>query len=130
MTIRMATCRELATDLDAIDKLQKDYWMLKNSATPAALLLPWLPSMGSRNRKQATKNLYKTLYGYVEKRKVSTPSSDAIDTLLARGLSADDTIRVGIPVSTVIPVSLLTLYDSSYLVPSLLASSTPELVVS
>lgn len=94
MTVRMATCREFATNFDAIDKLQKDYWMLKNSATPTALLLPWFPSIATRNKKIATKNLYKTLHECVEKRTTSTPSSDAIDVLLARGLSTDDTVRV------------------------------------
>ncbi|KAF8218507.1 cytochrome P450 [Tricholoma matsutake] len=93
MTVRMATCREFATNFDAIDKLQKDYWMLKNSATPTALLLPWFPSIATRNKKIATKNLYKTLHECVEKRTTSTPSSDAIDVLLARGLSTDDTVR-------------------------------------
>lgn len=92
----MTACDELAENFDVIRKLQANYWRLERSATPTALLLPWLPSIGKINKQIATISLYLTLRGYVEKRKLSdAPSSDAIDILLARGLDTKETITVG-----------------------------------
>ncbi|KAF8221627.1 cytochrome P450 [Tricholoma matsutake] len=93
LTVRMTACDELAENSDVIRKLQANYWRLERSATPTALLLPWLPSIGKINKQIATISLYLTLRGYVEKRKLSdAPSSDAIDILLARGLDTKETI--------------------------------------
>jgi len=93
MTVRMATCRELATDLEALNKLQNDYWILEKSATPTALLLPWFPSKAKKNKETATRNLYTTLHGYVENRRsAEVPSADAIDLLLAEGLGNQEII--------------------------------------
>jgi len=95
MTVRMASCRELATDTAVVDKLQKDYWLLEKSATPTALLLPWFPSKDKKNKEAATKRLFTTLHDYVELRKKSdVPTLDAIDILLGKGLSSEDTISV------------------------------------
>ncbi|RDB26903.1 Sterol 14-demethylase [Hypsizygus marmoreus] len=93
MTVRMATCRELSTDMEVLNKLQHDYWTLEKSATPTALLLPWFPSPAKKNKEIATKNLFTALYGYVETRRAAeVPSSDAIDVLLAQGLSTEHII--------------------------------------
>jgi cytochrome P450 len=94
MTVRMATCRELASDLSAVARLQKHYWTLEKSATPAALLLPWFPSPARRAKEASTKALYTMLWDYIEERKAaSVPSSDAIDVLLGQGLSNDVIIQ-------------------------------------
>ena len=91
----MATCRELATDMDAMARIQADYWMLEKSATPIALLLPWFPSTARKNNGIATKSLFTTLYGYVEmRRKADTRTSDAIDVLLSSGLTSEETVGV------------------------------------
>jgi cytochrome P450 len=88
MTIRMATCEELASDLSEITKLQKHYWNLERSATPTSLLLPWFPSPASRVKQASTKALFETLQSYIEERKkASAPNSDAIDLLLGQGWS-------------------------------------------
>ncbi|KAF5378786.1 hypothetical protein D9615_006939 [Tricholomella constricta] len=90
MTVRMATCRELASDIEEIKRLQADYWTLEKSATPTALLLPWFPSKAKRDKEAATKDLFMKLYGYVELRRAAdVPSADAIDLLLAEGLSTE-----------------------------------------
>lgn len=99
MTIRMATCRELATNMDDMTKLHQAYWMLEKSNTPTALLLPWFPSAGRKNRKIATQNLCETLYGYVESRKkAKVPTLDAIDIFLSLGLTTEETIAAALAV--------------------------------
>ena len=95
MTVRMASCRELATNIPAVDKLRRDYWMLEKSATPTALLLPWFPSTSKRNKKIARTSLFTTLRDYVAlRKKADVPTLDAIDILLGKGLSNDDTVTV------------------------------------
>ena len=91
----MASCRELATNIPAVDKLRQDYWMIEKSATPTALLLPWFPSTSRKNKEIATKSLFTTLQNYVELRKKSdVPTLDAIDILLGKGLSSNDIVTV------------------------------------
>ncbi|PPR06515.1 hypothetical protein CVT24_002629 [Panaeolus cyanescens] len=93
MTVRMATCRELAEDLDAIKELQQLYWTLEKSSTPQALLLPWFPSRSKRNKEKATKALFVKLYGIVEmRRNASVPSSDAIDVMISHGHSTESIV--------------------------------------
>ncbi|TFK70165.1 cytochrome P450 [Pluteus cervinus] len=94
MTVRMATCDELARDPAAIKHIQSLYWTLEKSATPTALLLPWLPVRANKNKEAATKELFGIFYSYIEKRReAKVPRSDAIDVLLADGL--DNTAIVG-----------------------------------
>ncbi|KAG6831123.1 hypothetical protein H0H92_012548 [Tricholoma furcatifolium] len=93
MTVRMASCAELANDVTAVTALQSEFFKLEKSATPAALLLPWFPSKGRKDKETATTNLYMMIYNYVEARKAANePSSDAIDLLLSQGLSTDTTV--------------------------------------
>jgi len=95
MTVRMASCRELAMNIPVVDKLQQDYWMLEKSATPTALLLPWFPSTSKKNKEIATKRMFTTLHDYVElRKKVDVPTLDAIDILLGKGMSSNDTVAV------------------------------------
>jgi hypothetical protein len=94
MTVRMAACRELASDLPALTAFQKHYWILEKSATPTALLLPWFPGPAKRAKEASTKALFTTLWDYIEERKkASVPSSDAIDMLLGLGMSNGDIIQ-------------------------------------
>jgi sterol 14-demethylase len=86
MTVRMATCEELAGDPLMVQKMRQLYWKLQESATAVSLLLPWFPSAARRNKAQATKDLYNTLSHYVDiRRKAQVPSTDAIDVLIADG---------------------------------------------
>ncbi|KDR74057.1 hypothetical protein GALMADRAFT_141795 [Galerina marginata CBS 339.88] len=94
MTVRMASCGELANDLPAMDRIQSQYWTLEKSATPLALLLPWFPSPAKKRKDAATKELFTTLYGYVEKRRAAdVPTSDAIDILITQGLSSENIVQ-------------------------------------
>ncbi|KAF9010098.1 cytochrome P450 [Cyathus striatus] len=86
MTVRMASCDELATNYEDMHLLQRHYWDLEKSAMPVALLLPWFPGPAKKKKEAATTGLYTTLKKYVDMRKTAeTPSSDAIDVLLYKG---------------------------------------------
>ena len=94
MTVRMASCRELASDLAALAEFQRHYWILEKSATPTALLLPWFPGPAKRAKQASTTALFTTLWRYVEdRRKAQVPSSDAIDLLLGMGMNNQDIIQ-------------------------------------
>ncbi|KAF9530198.1 cytochrome P450 [Crepidotus variabilis] len=92
MTIRMATCRELAENPAEIRKLADLYWDTERSATPTRLLLPWLPSPSKKLNKQATTGLYLLFLKYVETRRAAgADTMDPIDILVRNG-DSDNTI--------------------------------------
>lgn len=93
----MTTCRELLENLPDLQRLQKDYFRLEKSATPAAVLFPWLPGYSQIRRILALKNLYFALLKYVKiRRAAAVPSTDAIDLMLAQGKTDQEIIGVGI----------------------------------
>lgn len=95
MTVRMASCKELAADVPTIQKMGELYWKLEKSNTAMSTLLPWVPSRARRNRKEATVGLYEILSHYVDvRRKAEVASSDAIDVMIAEGESDNDIIQV------------------------------------
>lgn len=113
MTVSMATCREFATDMEALAHFQKLYWVLEKSATPTNLLLPWFPSKAKRDKEAATKELFTMLYGYVEKRRAAAvPNSDAIDLLIGQGL--DNQAIIGVCISVCIYLSLSLTHHAVY----------------
>ncbi|KAG5652597.1 hypothetical protein H0H81_004428 [Sphagnurus paluster] len=94
MTVRMGTCRELSSNMDDLSPLQAEYWKLEKSATPTSLLLPWLPSQAKKDKETATKSLFTVLQKYVDKRRAAeVPTADAIDLLIAEGLSTELIIK-------------------------------------
>lgn len=94
MTIRLASCSELASDLPALTKFQKHYSILEKSATPTALLFPWFPGPAKRAKEASTKALFETLWYYIEARKKASVSrSDAIDLMLGEGMSNEDIVQ-------------------------------------
>jgi cytochrome P450 len=94
MTVRLAFCRELASDLPALTEFQKHYLILEKSATPTALLFPWLPSPAKLAKETSTKALFAILMNIMEERKNTTVTgSEAIDLLLAQGMNTQDVIQ-------------------------------------
>lgn len=82
----MATCRELSQDKEATEKMAQLYWALEKSATPMALLLPWIPSPSKTMSKVATTELYSHLVKYVQNRRAAgATTSDPIDVLIHTG---------------------------------------------
>jgi len=93
LTVRVASCEELADDPRSIDNMSDLYWRLEKSATAVGLLLPWFPGTARKDKKQASEGLYRLLSYYVDaRRKAEVSSSDAIDELIADG--ADNTIII------------------------------------
>ncbi|KAG6811694.1 hypothetical protein H0H92_006201, partial [Tricholoma furcatifolium] len=93
MIVRIATCRELSENTEAISQLAKNYWELEQSSTPFALLFPWFPSAAKKAKQTATQGLYMLLYRYVMiRRQVGASTSDAIDVLIASGESNEGII--------------------------------------
>lgn len=98
MTVRMATCQELAKNQDDIKHVMRHFQDIDESATPVNVLLPWLPSQARKSRENATRALFTLLQKYVDlRRKAAVPSSDPIDTLIAHG-DTDESI-VGVSLS-------------------------------
>ncbi|KAJ7081264.1 cytochrome P450 [Mycena epipterygia] len=90
ITVRIATCRELAGDSAAVSSLSDLYWLLEQGTTPVGVLLPWFPSPARKAREKATAELFGMLYTYVELRRNATvPSSDAFDVLISQGASTE-----------------------------------------
>jgi hypothetical protein len=95
MTVRMATCTELAADIKTVEEIQGLYWQLEKSATPTALLLPWFPGPAKKRRERVITALFTKLHDYVELRKnAAVPSSDSIDVLLGKGVPNSEIVGV------------------------------------
>ena len=95
MTVRMASCAEIAADFETVEEIHGLYWQLEKSATPTALLLPWFPGPAKKRKERVTKALYTKLDDYIELRKnAAVPSSDAIDVLLGQGTPNSEIIEV------------------------------------
>lgn len=95
ITVRMATCDEIASDLTVMKRAHALYWTLEKTATPVALLLPWFPGNAKRASAKATMELFLLLNTYVQiRRDAKVPSLDAFDMLLSAGYSNQDVIRV------------------------------------
>ena len=96
MTVRMASCNELATEPATIQKMADLYWKLEKSATPVSLLLPWFPGTAKKDRREATIGLYNLLTHYVDvRREAKVPSLDAIDIMIADGDDNPTIVAVG-----------------------------------
>ena len=82
-------------NLPDLQRLQYDYFCLEKSATPTAVLFPWLPGYSQIKRILTLKNLYFTLLKYVKLRRAApVPSFDAIDLMLGQGKTDQEIISV------------------------------------
>lgn len=98
MTVRMASCRELSEDREAVSRLAKHFLDIEKNSTTASILLPWLPSSAKQAKKKATMALYTMLLSYVEaRRKAPTPSMDSIDLFISEGISNNSIVGVNLP---------------------------------
>lgn len=86
MTARLAACRELAEDKQAIGKLIDIYLDIEHGASASSILFSWLPSPSRKARNKATAALYGFLCSYIElRRKDPVATIDTIDALIAEG---------------------------------------------
>ena len=99
----MATCHDLMKNEADLKKVGELLTTIHTSATPASLVLPWLPSRARRVRKQATTELYDILHTYVENRRhTELRTSDAIDLLITDGETAQDIVGASITLEVVV----------------------------
>ena len=95
MTVRMASCKELSEDREAIARIDKHFCEIETNGTPVTVLLPWFPGSSKRAKEKATRDLYNLILSFVTlRRKSSTPSNDPIDLLISQGLSDDSIVQV------------------------------------
>jgi hypothetical protein len=108
--VRLASCRELAEDSGAVARIAQLFDNVERSATPASLLLPWLPSPARRLKQESNLQLFILIKSFVEIRQAaSVRSSDAIDFLLGVGLKPDNVVEVELHVfiAAIAPLNLL-----------------------
>lgn len=94
MTARMATCHDLTSNEKDMKRIEKLFMDLQNSATPISLVLTWFISPAKMNGMMATTELFTMLRTYVDNRRTATPSSDAIDILIADGETTQTIVEV------------------------------------
>ncbi|KAF7974030.1 hypothetical protein HWV62_13553 [Athelia sp. TMB] len=93
MTVRMASCSELAANYEDLKRMNEMYWKLEKSATPVGLLLPWLPSQARSNKNEATLGLFNLISHYITlRRNAEVAYSDAFDFLIAEGEEDHDIV--------------------------------------
>jgi hypothetical protein len=85
--VRSLSGSELADDPVAVARLHKLYETLDNGNTPAAVLLPWLPSFSAVRNTWTSKTIYDTLLAFVRQRQATvsagfTPEHDTLQMLL------------------------------------------------
>ncbi|KAF9789659.1 cytochrome P450 [Thelephora terrestris] len=85
MNARIATCDELTKNEVDLKKIRELLLAHHTGNTPASVLLPWLPNSARKQKKEATTRLTAMIYAYVEKRRHSEPTGDAIDIMIADG---------------------------------------------
>ena len=94
MTVRIATCDDLAKNEADLKKIGELFMTLQKSTTPVSLVLPWFPSPAKKSGKQATTEMYTMLRTYVEARGHAEPTNDAIDILVADGETTQNIVGV------------------------------------
>ena len=97
MTTRLAVCDSLTKNEADLQRIRELFHTIHTGATPASLLLPWLPSRTRKSVKKATTELFTLLCTHVEARRHADHTNDAVDVLIADGESTQNIIRVSLP---------------------------------
>ncbi|KAH8102335.1 cytochrome P450 [Phellopilus nigrolimitatus] len=94
LTIRAASCREIADDPAAVKRVMQLYWDMENGVSAASRLLGWFPSTVRKRKQQATADLYLLLKGAIDKRKEEgRREDDSVQVLLDEGDGVNDIIQ-------------------------------------
>ena len=101
MNARIVTCGELAKNNADLKKIRELLFIHQTSNTPASILLPWLPNSARKRKKEAVGALFGIIYAYVEKRRHSEPTGDAIDTMIADGEATERIVGVSFTLTVV-----------------------------
>ena len=85
MTAQIIACHDLAKNEADLKRMRELITTFQSSATPTSLLLPWFPSPSRKAKKAATTELFTMLYTYVETRRRTELTKDAIDIMIVDG---------------------------------------------
>jgi hypothetical protein len=94
MTARFGSCRAIADDVAAVNKIADFFMKSQTRKSAVTVLLPWFPSRGKKIMKQVTSDLYAMLRDHVEARRKEIPTSDVIDVLICEGAETNEIIQV------------------------------------
>ena len=97
ITIRAASCKEVADDPEAVKKVAQMYWDAEKGSTPTSVLLPWLPSTARKRKLKATQDLFLLFKQIIDDRTAKgRVEDDPLQTLLDMGDGANDIVGVGV----------------------------------
>ena len=97
LTMRMVGCNEIANDPRLLAKTLGFFETIGQSATPAGVIFPWLPTLAKLKRTYAGGLLYVMFQGIVNERKSSgRREEDALQFMIDQGDDITSIIRVGI----------------------------------
>lgn len=95
LTIRAASCREIADDPAKVRRVAELYWDSEKASTPTSVLLPWIPSPARKRKVRATKELYTLLKSVVDDRKNNGKvEDDPMQALIDEGDGSNDIVQV------------------------------------
>lgn len=101
LTVRSLTGAEIADDPAIVLRLQHLYDQVDEGNTPAAILLPWWPSLGMIKKLLATKRIYDIITRAIDARlKSGKPRDDTLQILLDSG--DDNLVVVGFMMGLII----------------------------
>jgi len=92
MTARMGTCHDLVENEADLKKIRESLSIMLGTATPTALILPWLPCPARVKVTAAGFRMALLLRKYIEARRHAEPTTDAIDILVAVGETTVDIV--------------------------------------
>lgn len=93
LTIRAASCKEVADDPEAVKKVTKLYWDAEKGSTPTSVLLPWFPSAARKRKLKATQDLFMLFKQHVDDRKATgRVEEDPMQSLIDAGDGANDIV--------------------------------------
>jgi len=94
MSCRLTTCREFCEDPKKMHKLMDIFKRLEKGSTPAALILPWVPTPARVNRFIAGAQLYKMCSDVVEaRRREGRREDDPLQSLMDKQYSIAEITR-------------------------------------
>ena len=86
MTARVATCRDLYENRQAVAQLQKNFLSLETNATSFSILFPWFPGPAQIGRLAALITIIRKFRKATStRRQASDMSGDGIDLLVSQG---------------------------------------------
>jgi hypothetical protein len=97
LTMRTVGCNEIANDPRLLAKTLSCVETIAQSATPAGVIFPWLPTPAKLKRTYAGGSLYMIVQGVVNERKRTRKrEEDALQFMIDQGDDVTQIIRVGI----------------------------------